>query len=162
MKRALLALVALLLALNLAAAGAAELRPFEGDSLAAIKQKFAGRAFILTLWSTSCTHCVKELRLLGKLRRRDRGLPLVVVATDTPDDADDILAALKRFGLDGANNWVFADPVPERLRHAIDPAWRGELPRSYLFDADHRRETHSGLLEEARLKTWLKQNAAKR
>lgn len=151
-------LLALFLALNLTGAVAAELRPFAGDSLAAIKEKFAGRAFILTLWSTTCTHCVKELRLLGKLARKDRGLPLVVVSTDTPNAAPDIRAALKRFGLAGMDTWVFADDVPERLRYAIDPAWRGELPRSYLFDAAHLRETHSGLLEEARLNAWLKQN----
>ncbi len=148
----------LLLALNLTGATAAELRPFAGDSLAAIKEEFAGRAFILALWSTTCTHCVKELRLLGKLARNDPGLPLVVVATDTPATAPEIRAALKRYGLDRMDTWVFADEVSERLRYAIDPAWRGELPRSYLFDADHRRETHSGLLEEAKLREWLKQN----
>ena len=55
---------------------------------------------------------------------------------------------------------MFAEAVPERLRYAIDPAWGGELPRSYLFDAAHRRQAHSGLLDEAQLKDWLKRQRA--
>lgn len=146
------------LALAAASATAGELRPFAGDSLPVIKQQFAGRPFILTLWSLSCHHCVKELRTLGKLARGGRKLPLVIVSTDTPADAPEIHAALKRFGLDRLDTWVFADAVPERLHHAIDPAWRGELPRSYLFDAAHRREVHSGLLGGRHLGDWLQRH----
>ncbi|MBM3985748.1 MAG: TlpA family protein disulfide reductase [Planctomycetes bacterium] len=152
--------LAALLALATATASADELRPFTGDSLPAIKQQFAGRPFILTLWSLTCHHCVKELQTLGRLARSERGLPLVIVSTDTPAEAREIQAALKRFGLGRFDTWVFDDAVPERLRHAIDPGWRGELPRSYLFDAAHRREAHSGLLGEARLKDWLKRQRA--
>lgn len=138
-----------------ATASAAELRPFTADSLAAIKERFAGRPFILTLWSTTCTHCARELMLLGKLVRTDPGLPLAIVSTDTHEDAADIRSALKRSGLDRLDTWVFADGVPERLRHAIDPAWRGELPRSYLYDTAHRREAHAGALEEATVRQFL-------
>lgn len=152
--------LAALLALVAATASAGELRPFTGDSLPAIQQRFAGRPFILTLWSLTCHHCVKELQTLGKLARADRNLPLVIISTDMPAEAPEIQAALKRFGLDRLDTWVFADAVPERLRYAIDPAWRGELPRSYLFDAAHRREAHSGLMTEAQLKDWLKRQRA--
>lgn len=155
MKRLLLAL---LLALGAAGAGAAELHPFTAESLPAIKARFAGRPFILTLWSLTCHHCAKELQLLGRLARADGGLPLVVVSTDTPADAPALRDALKRHGLDRVDTWVFADAVPERLRYVIDPAWHGELPRSYLFDAAHQREAHSGLLDEARLRAWLKRH----
>ena len=49
------------------------------------------------------------------------------------------------------------NPVLSRVeRYAIDPAWRGELPRSYLFDAAHKRAAHSGLMNETQLRDWLK------
>lgn len=152
--------LAALLALITATASAGELRPFTADSLPAIQKQFAGRPFILTLWSLTCHHCAKELQTLGKLARSERSLPLVIVSTDTPDDARELHAVLKRHGLDRLGTWVFADAVPERLRYAIDPAWRGELPRSYLFDAAHRREAHSGLMSEARLRDWLRRQRA--
>ncbi len=158
MRRLALALMTLGLLLVAGAATAGEVRTFSGDSLAAIKARFAGRPFIMTLWSLTCHHCVRELQTLGKLARADRQLPLVIISTDSPAETPDIRAALKRHGLDHLDTWVFANEVPERLRYAIDPAWRGELPRSYLFDAAHRREAHSGLLDAARLKDWLRQN----
>ncbi len=154
------ACLAVLLALAAATSSAGELRPFTTDSLAAIRQQFAGRPFILTLWSLTCHHCAKELQTLGKLASSERNLPLVIVSTDTSDDARELRAALKRHGLDRLDTWVFADAVPERLRYAIDPSWRGELPRSYLFDVAHRREAHSGLLNEAQLKGWLNRQRA--
>ena len=155
-------LTALFLALASYGACAGELRPFTADSLAAIQEKFAGRPFILTLWSTTCTHCAKELRLLGRLARSAPDLPVAIVSTDTPDEAADIRAALKRFGLGAMDTWVFNDAVPERLRHAIDPAWRGELPRSYLFDAAHRREARSGVLDEATIRQFLQSRGTSR
>lgn len=160
MRRLPTTFIAFWLALGAAVAAAGELHPFKADSLPAIQRQFAGRPFILTLWSLTCHHCVRELQTLGRLARAERTLPLVIVSTDTPAEAPEIRAALKRHGLDRLDTWVFADAVPERLRHAIDPAWRGELPKSYLFDAAHRREAHSGLLDEARLKDWLKRRRA--
>lgn len=147
-------LFALLCTLALSAT-AGELHPFTARSFAAIKAHYAGRPFMLTLWSLTCPHCAKELQTLGKLARADKKLPLAIVSTDTPDDAHDIRAALTRFGLDHLDTWVFADAIPERLRASIDPQWRGELPRSYLFDAAHRGAAHSGMLDARRLGQWF-------
>ncbi len=151
-------LPALLIMLALALpAGAAEPLAFGVDSLAAIKAKYAGRPFILSLWSVNwCGHCITELTMLGKLAKTEKRLPLVLVATDSPDFSNAIQATLQRLGLDAKDSWVFDDDIPERLRQAVDPGWRGEVPRTYLYDARHRRETVSGLLDENALKAWLK------
>ncbi|MEZ5615604.1 MAG: hypothetical protein R3E35_10340 [Rhodocyclaceae bacterium] len=154
------ACLAVLFALAAAASSAGELRPFTADSLASIRKQHAGRPFILTLWSLTCHHCAKELQALGRLVRAEPELPLAIVSTDSPVEAQAIRAALQRFGLARIDTWVFADAVPERLRYAIDPTWRGELPRTYLFDAAHRRTAHSGLLDESRLKEWLARQRA--
>lgn len=37
-----------------------------------------------------------------------------------------------------------------RMRHALDPRWRGETPRSYWFDRKGiRAAAHSGLITPA-------------
>jgi hypothetical protein len=41
---------------------------------------------------------------------------------------------------------------------AIDPKWRGELPRTYLYDAQHRRVAISGVIDEEKLREWLERN----
>jgi thiol-disulfide isomerase/thioredoxin len=133
-------------------------QPFTPGSLAAIQAKYAGRPFILSLWSVNwCGHCITELTMLGKVARTQKSLPLVLVATDTPEFSDSIQKTLKRLGLARMESWVFDDDIPERVRHAVDPSWHGELPRTYLYDAQHRREAVAGVLSERKLKAWLGQ-----
>ncbi|OYZ03871.1 MAG: hypothetical protein B7Y26_14075 [Hydrogenophilales bacterium 16-64-46] len=142
-----------------ASASAAEPIPFTVDSLAKIKAQYAGRPFILNLWSVNeCSYCIAELTLLGKLAKTQKRLPLVLVATDSPEFAPAMQKTLSPLGLAGVDSWVFDDPIPERLRHAIDPSWYGELPRTYLYDARHQRETIVGVLGEQRLRAWLEKN----
>lgn len=158
MKRGFVSL-ALLLAAWAAPAGAAEPQAFTATSLAAIQAKYAGRPFILSLWSVNwCGHCITELTLLGQVAKSRKQLPLVLVSTDTPESSVAIEQTQKRLGLAQVDSWVFDDDIPERLRHAIDPSWHGELPRTYLYDARHRREAVAGVLGEARLRAWLEQN----
>ena len=168
MKRAL-ACIVLSLAAWASTAGAAETQPFTADSLATIKAKYAGRPFILSLWSVSwCGHCIAELTMLGKvaaelaargkLARAQKQLPLVLVSTDTPESSPAVQNTLKRLGLAGMDSWMFDDDIPERLRHVIDPDWHGELPRTYLYDARHQREVVVGVLNEQQLKAWLQKN----
>ncbi len=151
------------LALLLAAWGApvcaAEPLSFTANSLATIKAKYAGRPFILSMWSVNwCGHCVTELTMLGKTAKAHKKLPLVLVATDTPEFSVAIQQTQQRLGLARAESWVFDDDIPERLRQAIDPTWHGELPRTYLYDAQHRREAVVGVLSEQKLKAWLQQH----
>ena len=156
-RRLLLAMLAALVLAAPAAAGAPA--AFTTDSLAKIKARYAGRPFILNLWSVNeCSYCIAELTLLGKLAKTQKRLPLVLVATDTPDYAAAMQKTLAPLGLGGVDSWVFDDPIPERLRHAIDPSWYGELPRTYLYDAQHQRETVVGVLSEQRLRAWLKKH----
>jgi len=160
MKRAL-AGIALCLAAWASPACAAGPQPFTAGSLDVIKAKYAGRPFILSLWSANgCGHCITELAMLGKVAKTSPQLPLVLVSTDTPESSSAVQGTLKRLGLAGADSWVFDDDIPERLRHAIDPDWYGEVPRTYLYDARHRREAVVGELVEKKLKLWLKQHGS--
>lgn len=150
-------LAALLVVAPVARAG--DPASFTADSLATIKAQHAGRPFILSVWSVNeCGYCITELTLLGRFAKTQKRLPLVLVATDSPEFSPAIQKTLGQLGLGRAESWVFDDPIPERLRHAIDPSWYGELPRTYLYDAQHRRETVVGVLGEKRLQAWLRQH----
>lgn len=138
-------------------AWAAPPRPFGSDSLAAIQAKYAGRPFILSLWSVNwCGHCITELTLLGQVAKTQEDLPLVLVATDATEFSAAIEQMQNRLGLSRMDSWVFDDAIPERLRIAIDPSWRGELPRTYLYNARHQREVVTGVLNAEKLLSWLK------
>ena len=137
-----------------AGAAQAEVRPFESGSLTAIRAAHAGHAFILTFWSIDCAHCPKELKALGELKRRYPKLDIVLVATDHELPTAPLAAFAVQQGLGAVEQWVFADPQPEKLRFEIDRHWWGELPRTYFFDARHQMEGVSGLVNEERLKRW--------
>lgn len=134
-----------------------ELKPFLANTFAAIKAEREGQGFLVALWSVDCPPCMAELDMLGKLRQQLPDLPLVLISTDQirlRDDAEDFLLD---YALDDIASWMFADEFAERLRFTIDPQWRGELPRSYYFDAQHKAESHSGILQETQVRSWLGQ-----
>lgn len=112
-----------------------------------------GVSRVMVLWSVDCAPCLKELRQIGAWIKDHRGLAFTLISTDESASADEVEGVVRRYGLETLENWQFAEPVPERLRHAIDPQWYGELPRSYLIRADGSRSAHSGLLDDATLQS---------
>ncbi len=157
MIRRLLLLCALVLAVP-AVASEPAVRPFVTGSLAQITAARQGKPFVLAFWSVGCTHCPAELKTLGELKRRHPRLDIVLVAADTPDDAPQTAQLAKSYGLGKVEQWVFADPMPERLRFEIDRRWYGELPRTHFYDRTHRIDAVSGVVPEARLQQWIRDN----
>jgi hypothetical protein len=143
-------LAAALLVLALPAA-AQELKPFTPESLSQITASRAGRPFVLAFWSLTCAHCQQELADFGRRQTAN----LVLVSTDTPAERDVIRATLARHGLEKAEAWVFADDFAERLRHAVDRDWHGELPRSYFYGADGSHRAVTGRPDAVLVERWL-------
>ncbi|TXI80655.1 MAG: TlpA family protein disulfide reductase [Flavobacteriales bacterium] len=150
----------LLILAGAAHASAGHLRSFAPGTMERIVAERQGRSFVLAFWSIGCAHCPAELKALGALKRRYPGLDVVLVATDSQDEAPRAAEIAAGFGLRSTQQWIFSDEAaPERLRFEIDPKWYGELPRTYLFDRNHRIEAVSGLIPAARLERWVKENA---
>ncbi len=132
--------------------------PFTVESMERIAAARQGRPFVVAFWSIGCTHCPQELKTLGELKKRHPRLDIVLVAADAPEDAPQAGAFAARFGLGQAEQWIFADDMPERLRFRIDPGWHGELPRTYFYDSAHRAEGVSGIVPPARFDAWIAAN----
>ena len=143
--KTLLGLAAVLI-LMMTTAGAAELRVFGAASMEAIEQEHAGSPFIVAVWATDCPPCRHELALLSTFSAEHPDVPVVLIAIDPADSAATVTEVLESFALPGADTWCFGDAGAERLRYAIDPDWRGEMPRTYLYDADGNRAGISGPL----------------
>jgi hypothetical protein len=153
-----LASLVLACALLLGLAGharAIELRDFDAASMDQIRAAHAGRPFVLAFWSVHCEPCRGEMAQWGPLRRRHPGVDIVLVATDRPSERKPMLEIMSRHDLRGVQTWAFADDFEERVRFAVDRSWRGELPRTYLFDSSHRAEVRSGPAELSWIEPWL-------
>lgn len=128
---------------------------FGPQTFAELKTQFAGKPFVVSLWSVDCAPCRVELDMLGQLKKADPTFPLVVISTDSIARREDAADILDEYQLADETTWMFADNFVERLRFSIDPSWYGELPRSYFFDADHTMKAHSGILTEEKLREML-------
>ncbi len=151
-KSAILSVITLFSAV---AVSAADLRVFGPAGMRAIEKEHAGDRFIVAVWSTDCPPCRRELSLLGEFQAEHPGVPVVLIATDPPENAELVERVLESFDLPGADSWLFGDAGAERLRYSIDPGWRGEMPRSYLYDCDGSRVGLSGPISENLLRGWL-------
>jgi hypothetical protein len=149
-----------LLTLGLLLAGeatgaAAPLRDFDAGSTQTIKAAHAGQAFVLVFWSIHCAPCLQEMGQWSGLQRRFPDVPIILVSTDRREERGKVLSTLARFDVRGVQTWAFADDFEERVRYSIDPTWRGELPRTYLYDRSHQAQARSGLTEATWLSPWL-------
>ena len=151
--RFLPALLALLMLTAPAAAG--ELWPFGRGSWGELRAAHAGRPTVIALWSIHCPPCIAEMPLWRKLAETGGEIDVVLVSTDPIKEAERITRVLSRHGVAGLETWAFADAFIERLRFEIDPAWRGELPRTYVIAADGTLTVHTGLIDEADLRSRL-------
>ncbi|MBN2255204.1 MAG: TlpA family protein disulfide reductase [Deltaproteobacteria bacterium] len=133
----------------------AELRPFVAGSLPDILAARQNQPFLLVLWSLDCPPCLKELNLLADIRREHPQLELVTISTDDVDAIHEVREILDKQGLSDVESWVFSGPDAQRLRYEIDPAWYGEIPRSYFYNGEHERLAVSGALKRDQLKAWL-------
>lgn len=139
--------------------GAAEtVRPFTLGSLGDVLAAREGRPFIIVMWSLDCQYCPTELKTLSKLKHSYPGLDVVLVATDTIGDAPQLASRAESYGMGQAEQWVFAEDVPEGLRLEIDSRWYGEVPRTYFYDRKHQREVRTGLVSKDFFEQWLARN----
>ncbi len=112
------------------------------------------RPLLVILWSVDCPPCHDELAALGSLKDDFPNMPVMIINTDShlrPEQVDEVL---NQHGIADLKHFQFADPVPARQRREIDPQWYGELPRSYLMEAD-KTTPHSGAVSESSLRGWL-------
>ncbi|CAI09639.1 hypothetical protein ebA6153 [Aromatoleum aromaticum EbN1] len=104
------------------------------------------RPTIVALWSSECVHCKKNLKLFAEMAKVHPRLQLITVAVEPADEG--LAAPLDRAGVTG-KRFAYADESPEALAYALDAKWRGELPRTLLFDGRGAREAVSGVVAEA-------------
>ncbi|MDE2594830.1 MAG: hypothetical protein KGL57_11385 [Burkholderiales bacterium] len=100
---------------------------------------------IVVLWSSDCTHCKKNLGMLSKLVQSNKKVRVITVAVE-PETA--ALAPILDRNKMPDERYAYGNENPDAIAYAMDPAWAGELPRTYLFNGAGRKEGVSGVLTE--------------
>jgi len=123
------------------------------DSLDTIEQRNTGVPWLLVIWSTDCPPCHIELELLSGLQKRQgEKLRVEFFSFDALRNEDDVLRIANSHQLD---TWFSTEPNRQKLQMMIDSNWRGELPRSYWYQADGSRCAQSGVLSKQAVIAWF-------
>lgn len=129
--------------------------PFTKGSFSEIKKQLENKPFIVIFWSESCSYCMKELAMFGRLYKQYPQIELVTVATDSFLDDEIVKRVLKRSKLDLKKTWVFAERFQEKVYFDVNKRWRGELPVTHFFDRKNKELRHLGVVKEDELVEWL-------
>ena len=155
--------LSLVAAIGLAAQEGAEIRAFSSRNFSEIRAANAGHPLVVAFWSISCEPCKEELALLTELHRDFPKVRMVVVSTDSPEQRLAVQRFFAKYALGNVELWQYGDESEERIRYSVDPSWRGELPRSYFFEASGAVTKQSGAPEKSWARAWFKQaNALER
>jgi peroxiredoxin len=97
-----------------------------------------GRPAVLHFWATWCDACKEEFPRLRKLfgQLEGRGVGMLLVSIDKPEDLEKVKRDLRKFGLQGIPSVVLDAPDPEPVVEAVgDKKWDGTLPSTFVFDS---------------------------
>lgn len=129
---------------------------FNATSYQNILEDKKNKPFLLVLWSLDCSPCMEELDVLRQLAKQYPGINLIFISTDTTSQTEEIIQLMTKYELDNFQQWVFSDDSVQHLRFAIDPAWYGELPRSYFHSKEGKRHAVTGRLNHQLVGDWLR------
>ncbi|PTN10322.1 TlpA family protein disulfide reductase [Nitrosomonas aestuarii] len=123
-----------------------DLKLFTPGSYQQLLSNHENKPVMLAIWSITCASCMEKMPLLHALQKSRPGVNIVMLAVDDLSDQAHVEAVLAEHRLADVENWIFADDNAQRLRYEIDPAWFGELPRTYFLNGNHDRQGISGAL----------------
>ena len=118
-----------------------------------------GRPLVVNFWATWCVPCREEFPDLVKIRGEYEAerLDFALVSLD---DISDISKGVPQFLREAR-----AEAMPSYLLNAedsdaainlVDPAWRGELPATFLYDGEGRQVySHKGRIKPAELRAAI-------
>ena len=89
---------------------------------------------------------MKSLGNLATAQRQQPDLKVITIATDPIGAAAELRERLTQLGVH-SEAYAFSGAPEEALRFAIDPAWMGEKPRAYRYNANGSRTSINGVVD---------------
>ena len=130
--------------------------PFDMNTRKVIEKRYIDQPLIISFWSIDCPYCIDDLKKLGKALSKNTNIKLITVCVDGKESAKKAERILSQANLPKHEQYQYAEVDEDRLRYNIDPAWYGELPRTYFYDATHQVTPLSGKISNSFLDKWFK------
>jgi peroxiredoxin len=113
------------------------IEPLDEAMLSALAKNDSEDLLVVNVWATWCGPCLAELPEFVTIHRmyRGRGLKLVTISMDEPDQRDAALEALTERHVAGTN-YHLAIADKDRFADLLDAEWTGPLPHTLLIAPD--------------------------
>jgi len=123
-----------------AALPAAALAPVDEAGYRKLLAAGGGQVLLVDFWATWCQPCRVELPLLVKLeaRYRSRGVKLITISCDEPEQEADAARFLQQHGLNGPA-YIKRAASDDRFIASVDANWSGALPALFVYDRQGRK-----------------------
>ena len=97
----------------------------------------AARPLLVNFWATWCEPCREEFPDLLKIAEayKGRGLDFALVSLDDAEDINTKVPDFLREMHAQLPSYLLNVGEPETAIQAVDPTWKGDLPATFLYDA---------------------------
>jgi thiol-disulfide isomerase/thioredoxin len=111
-----------------------EIRPASHAVILDAVREPGAEVVLVNIWATWCAPCREEFPDLMRVneRYRDRGLRLVLVSADFPDQLPQARRFLAKQGVVSPSFLKTGDDM--QFINAMDPRWSGALPATLIYD----------------------------
>ena len=137
------------------ATNAPTIRPLTAADARALFAQRPEKPRVIASWSIDCAYCHQNLKTLADEAKKRRSFELILVAIEPIESAATLASLQKKLAGRKFTSYAVADATMEQFRYAIDPAWAGEMPRTWFIGADGSRQSYSGVVKGDLLSSWL-------
>jgi len=133
-------------------------RAINGEELQALLKGNGTRPLLVNYWATWCDPCRDEFPDLVKIDRqyRAKGLEFIAISLDDLKDIDTEVPKFLRVMRAKMPVYLLNVPDPEPSINAIDPAWGGALPATFLYNSKGKLSyKHFGRINTAELRAAI-------
>jgi thiol-disulfide isomerase/thioredoxin len=121
------------------ASGVPNVRSITGKELSHLARAWGNSGTLINVWASWCGSCKGELPMLHQIANEyaSRGLHVVVVSVDEPEDHPRLAAIISGFGF-SPPVWVAARPL-SKFKSTLAQNWMGNIPVTFLYDFHGKR-----------------------